>query len=581
MVVNLCLPHFQTSVTCNKLCADGFDVSNLVSRDPGLRKRGFRLEYFLRPPVHVTLGFWCQVEVCGVDVELWPCGRDQGQASRRVEVHTSSAPLPQQCHEGRPDGPGDFILVGRCDMKSEIRACFRQLRFRPRPPFPEAPPDPQDGVQVSELSSRGLSLGCIRQLRVSIPYAGVSSAVGFKTLAVWGVPSCSCPVEILEEFKRTHYSSLAPTRPPESAGGRSSGSNGSPARSDVSFPEEFLDPLTQELMVLPMILPSGAVVDHSTLEEYQRQEATWGRLPNDPFTGVPFTADSKPLPNPLLKSRIDSLILKTGRAGTSVSSGDAFRKPLPSRLLIPVRSGASVPATPQRDRVVPEGHECSSERGGLGWTETRSLKRKSGVHLDRLHGGEEEAPPTQAQCSKKVCGGNVGPPSAAAASRQSSHEQRLSTSLDEALSCALQGRPRYTNPIHTHTGWNGRGQKRMPDEILPIIGIISRYATGLCLVLFQERVDVDSAPSPSLHIPQAPLPTPCPAGTSSAARACTAKARPAPELHRSPVPPAAPPPLAVASRGCTSDTSCRDVPRLLAAVIVVIVVTTCSLKRFL
>lgn len=39
-----------------QLCADGYDVTNLVSADPVLRKRGFKLEYFLRPPVQVRVG---------------------------------------------------------------------------------------------------------------------------------------------------------------------------------------------------------------------------------------------------------------------------------------------------------------------------------------------------------------------------------------------------------------------------------------------------------------------------------------------------------------------------------------------
>lgn len=64
--------------------------------------------------------------------------------------------------------------------------------------------------------------------------------------------------------------------------------------------------------MLPMLLPSGVSVDSTTLEEHQKREATWGRLPNDPFTGVPFTSISKPLPNPQLKSRIDHFLLQKG-----------------------------------------------------------------------------------------------------------------------------------------------------------------------------------------------------------------------------------------------------------------------------
>lgn len=68
-------------------------------------------------------------------------------------------------------------------------------------------------------------------------------------------------------------------------------------------------------MLLPMLLPSGVSVDNSTLEEHQKREATWGRAPNDPFTGVPFTPSSQPLPNPQLKGRIDHFLLQRGMMG--------------------------------------------------------------------------------------------------------------------------------------------------------------------------------------------------------------------------------------------------------------------------
>lgn len=42
----------------------------------------------------VTLKFGFQVELCRVDVELWPWGMDQGQASKRLEISTSSDRVP-------------------------------------------------------------------------------------------------------------------------------------------------------------------------------------------------------------------------------------------------------------------------------------------------------------------------------------------------------------------------------------------------------------------------------------------------------------------------------------------------------
>ena len=44
----------------------------------------------------VTLKFGFQVELCRVDVELWPWGMDRGQACKRLEISTSSDQLPSQ-----------------------------------------------------------------------------------------------------------------------------------------------------------------------------------------------------------------------------------------------------------------------------------------------------------------------------------------------------------------------------------------------------------------------------------------------------------------------------------------------------
>ncbi len=52
-----------------------------------------------------------------------------------------------------------------------------------------------------------------------------------------------------------------------------------------AIPEKFLDEITCELMVLPMLLPSGHYVDRSTLDRLGNMNATYGREDCDPFTG--------------------------------------------------------------------------------------------------------------------------------------------------------------------------------------------------------------------------------------------------------------------------------------------------------
>ncbi|KAM6964862.1 RING finger protein 37 [Aplochiton taeniatus] len=586
MVVNVCLPHFKTTIQCNKLCADGYDVTNLLSADPAARRRGFKLEYFLRPPVQVTVQFEFRVEVCRVDVELWPWGMDRGQACKKLEISTSSDPVlsltsspnpdpgltPKQGYQqdqtrnrnrgqrwtgqGSEKHPGqdsrkaksrghqwstqakqwdqqdldqgqhfsqaknceskpqhgqavnsqpepEFRLVGRCELRDDTMVCFSHPRFCSRPPSDSPPRPPAEGCRQEELWSRGpLSLGSVTQLRVTVPYGGAASAQGLKALAVWGQPAHCCSAEELERVWRVHQASLRPPQqpsfgPPVSLSPQPPSAATTMSSSLPPVPEEFLDPLTQEVMSLPMLLPSGASVDNSTLEEFQKREASWGRAPNDPFTGVPFTASSQPLPNPLLKCRIDHFLLRTGadlREGTLGRHG-GWENPHPSRLLPPWGDGegpcpsTSAPqdvpcGTPPQD--VPCGTPSQATQHEVGtrnvrWnqkqltlpketrvengTENRTKRLNSQPERQQephtSHGGaslgkekkidfllHDEASsarhPDELLAESKrrrVDAGNSSGPS------RSSHEQRLSASLDEALLSALRGRPTYT----THT----------------------------------------------------------------------------------------------------------------------------------
>ncbi|XP_061623729.1 RING finger protein 37 [Phyllopteryx taeniolatus] len=511
MVVNLCLPHFNTNISCSKVCADGYDVTNLISADPALRRRGFKLEYFLRPPVQVTLRFGFQVELCRVDVELWPWGFDRGQCSKRLEISTSSDPLPpqnigqeqvndglqtqgsleqksgkqQQCHPARLlnghqrnlqaqrsgektlDVPRpkihtqsgrsehEFKLVGRCELKEETKVSFSRPPFHPRPPFVSSPPPPADDGRREELWSRGhLSLTSVTQLRVTLPFGGSASALGLKALAVWGQPASCCPLEEVEKIEHIHKANQRLLHQPVPAVYQiKQPCQGTPPsiQSLNSIPEEFLDPITQEVMALPMLLPSGMSVDSTTLEEHQKREASWGRPPSDPFTGVPFTAASQPLPNPQLKRRIDYFLLQNGgtrRDGTTGRRGEA-EKPQPSRLIgsLAANGNHCMMAATREDPASGQ----SSDHGNAP-CDSMLLNKNTTLEIDgvkKRHLSESE-PPAAVQLllpQTKRPRSDTNSVSSRGPSSSSSHEQRLSASLDDALFSVLKGRPSFTSNL--------------------------------------------------------------------------------------------------------------------------------------
>lgn len=223
----------------------------------------FSVSYF-----KVTLKFGFPVELCRVDVELWPWGMDRGQACKRLEISTSSdvrslsshgqihqqeqrkeqmkdqnmrnkqhqavSSRPQQSNghqwsiqaqhweEGAQDGlqqtdfrsqsnsessssESEFKLVARCELREETQVSFSHPSFCHRAPFLSPPPPPTTSSRQEKLWSRGLpSLGAVTRLRVAVPFGGAASSLGLKALAVWGQPARCCPTEEVERIKKIH-----------------------------------------------------------------------------------------------------------------------------------------------------------------------------------------------------------------------------------------------------------------------------------------------------------------------------------------------------------------------------------------
>lgn len=87
------------------------------------------------------------------------------------------------------------------------------------------------------------------------------------------------------------------------------GDNRLQSEAEFKIPESFLDVITWELMTQPVILPSGQIIDQTTLEKYSDNEANWGRSLSDPFTGLQFNDDRRPVMASALKLRIDKFLL--------------------------------------------------------------------------------------------------------------------------------------------------------------------------------------------------------------------------------------------------------------------------------
>ncbi|XP_008046174.1 RING finger protein 37 isoform X2 [Carlito syrichta] len=411
MVINLCLPQFRPRIHCNKISADGYEVENLVSEDLTKRNRGFRTEYFIKPPVCVTVAFPFNVEICRINIDLTAGG---GQNVTGLEMYTSSSRVSWSTPECQTPGLAEpsvldkeaFTLVGKVLLKNQSQVVFSHRGFKARPPFgPTEATLPSPAVVTQELWNKGaLSLSHVAHVRICITHVTGSGIPCIKRLEVWGQPAKTCSQEVIDSVLLVASESLpqdlalqALALPMESDCDPGDQSEGQQAPSGLQelaevirdVPEEFLDPITLEIMPCPMLLPSGKVIDQSTLEKCNRSEAAWGRVPSDPFTGVAFTPHSQPLPHPSLKARIDHFLLQhsipgchlLGRAQTALAV-------TPSSIALPSRKRKMEQAEHAPDSSLDLNASCFSTTSPLvlpTTSEHTAKKMKATSELSLMH----------------------------------------------------------------------------------------------------------------------------------------------------------------------------------------------------
>lgn len=166
-----------------------------------------------------------------------------------------------------------------------------------------------DSLKTQELPSwyRGINF---QTMKIVIKDTLNRRAPVVRSLEIWGNISHENDLKTIQRIKElvkvenrvSFYSSSASET---STASSKTDALKQPSESTIKISDEFLDAITNELLVMPFTLPSGNVVDHTTIEKHNRNEEVYGRLPSDPFTGVCYTIDCKPIFNAALKARLD------------------------------------------------------------------------------------------------------------------------------------------------------------------------------------------------------------------------------------------------------------------------------------
>ncbi|KAJ1522594.1 hypothetical protein ONE63_001777 [Megalurothrips usitatus] len=319
-LINLCDPVFQTVISCSTVSSEGYEVTNLLSEDAEKRRNGFMCDRFIKPPVEVTLKFPFDVNIKYIQI-----GAEVGQQKTSgLDISSSSSPYHSSWCSGSkssrhqptsnlpcsPTVERIASIVLSDNEKGVVIYCPLQYGRKCLNPVPDTK---VTFVQRSMTWKKRPVIAHTSSLTIRIFRTSGSSVPALGSIEVWGGPS-SCMsshqvAEIMNQWTEAHAKKDPEIKdiPTEVAAPSFCKKLDESLLPDI--PEEFLDAITWEIMALPMVLPSGKVVDQQTLDLHAQAEANWGRHPSDPFTGLMFSDGCRPIIDSALKARIDRFLV--------------------------------------------------------------------------------------------------------------------------------------------------------------------------------------------------------------------------------------------------------------------------------
>ncbi|XP_068209921.1 RING finger protein 37-like [Palaemon carinicauda] len=358
--MNFCAGCLDPSIITNKPEADGREVCNLISDDPTKRRKGYMGEYFIRPPADITTIFKVPIDVSHIKLNVsidQKCStafsvftypeevsqnKDQADATRSVsesvsnKYNSSNFNVQSRVDSSSPSSSlqpiqGSQKIEGNDDVNYCVGTFYTQgeecvilrnhhykhwMRVRM----------PKDNVSDAQKIYRGAlkhtnraALRSVRKLTMRILRTNGTIPPVLQSLEIWGQPGITTSKvlrkEVMSRWFGQSRSKETITVPRiynsqcEEVMHKESDTEASKDKVSTEVPEDFLDPLTCEVMTVPLLLPSGHSIDADTLDRFIANEAIWGRPASDPFTGVPFKHRQMPAPNVPLKARIDRFIL--------------------------------------------------------------------------------------------------------------------------------------------------------------------------------------------------------------------------------------------------------------------------------
>ncbi|XP_076395315.1 RING finger protein 37 isoform X2 [Megachile rotundata] len=267
MLFNFCDPRLRPEIQCNTVSTEGYEVTNLISDND----KGFLAYACIKPPKSSGFQLYSKTSNdASVPYALLATGfLDHSNAGLLL--------YPSNVNHETISVPPNFL-------KRYIKPSLQYLT-----------------TYISNLRI------CICKTENSVPALG--------KIEVWGTVSPRCGKDTMASictlWSKPQLSVSESVKAPQNNDSPiTTTNNKEQLELSLQVPECFLDAITWEIMTQPILLPSGKIIDQTTLQKHEETEALWGRRLTDPFTGLPFSEDRKPVIANALKARIDKFLLE-------------------------------------------------------------------------------------------------------------------------------------------------------------------------------------------------------------------------------------------------------------------------------
>lgn len=182
-LVNFCLAPLTKSVECTSVSADDHQVDNLTSQHAHQRLKGFRVEHFIRPPVHLDFHFLAPVNIACVIIK--PELTENSEINLTASAISGTPNTPQHqtalCGRGSVKGEGAVLVLknraferrvhSKVDLSLSSSVLGSRITF-------------SDTVKNSEVPFRDVPN--IKCLKVTVNYFSGPRPVSLKWVEVWG-----------------------------------------------------------------------------------------------------------------------------------------------------------------------------------------------------------------------------------------------------------------------------------------------------------------------------------------------------------------------------------------------------------